>query len=230
MGKGMFFKKDPLQKPKWEKLHNKNYHPSPEQIIERVTNAKKKNIWLFDDWSKILQMKLDVKNKIVLEIGCGGGWYLVQMLYRGASKVIGFEISQSVINKAKAVFNALNLDNYELYEVDERYLSVLPAKSVDIIFEITVFQHVSEEVTRNYLITSKSLLKDEGLFICQFLMNDTNPIKQPYTKDKEGIVYYANNEVVKMVKDCGLTIFKYSDYDWRDDNNSYWRLYALKTN
>ena len=68
----MLFKKDPPQKSKWDKLHSKDYHPLIPQIIQRITEAKEKNSWLFDEWSKILQMQIDVKDKTVVEIGCGG--------------------------------------------------------------------------------------------------------------------------------------------------------------
>jgi cyclopropane fatty-acyl-phospholipid synthase-like methyltransferase len=223
----LLFRDQLLQKSKWEKLHENSYHPSVEGAIARIIDAKKKDIWLFDEWSNMLQMELNVQDKTVLEIGCGGGWYLAQMLYRGASKVIGFEISLSILNKVKTTFNTLNLTGYELYEVNEQYLKVLPEKSVDIIFEITVFQHIAEKVTRNYLKASKSVLKGDGVFLCQFLMNDKNPLKRPYSTS-EGIVYYSHAQVVKMIDDCGLTIQTYSDYAWRGQDNSYWRLYALK--
>jgi len=149
------------------------------------------------------------------------------MLYRGAKNVIGFEISKSIIDKAIQALDSLNFSNYEFHEADEEFLNKLEPKSVDIIFEITVFQHISEEATKNYLITSKKVLKDNGLFLCQFLMNEINPIKHPYAKNKEGTVYYSHKEIENLVNDCGLHIEKYLNYNWKDENNSFWRLYIF---
>jgi cyclopropane fatty-acyl-phospholipid synthase-like methyltransferase len=108
-------------------------------------------------------------------------------------------------------------------------LDVLPAKSVDVILEITVFQHISEEATKNYFRTSRRVLKDLGLFICQFLMNDTNPLKDPYNPN-EGTVYYTHKEVTRLVEDNGLRAYKFGDWKWTDGKGSYWRLYVITPN
>ena len=223
-----FNSKDEFQKKKWDLLHKKDYHPSVKESVKRITDHKNQNIWLFDEWSKILEIDINVENKTILEIGFGGGWYLAQMLFRNASKVIGFEITEEIINKAKEVFQSLNLKNYEFFEVHEEFLNILDKNSVDIIFENTVFQHISEEITKNYLLSSKNVLKNDGIILCQFLMNDDDTIKTPYTKNKEGIVYYSHKEILKLVDECNLRIEKYGDFEWKDERNSYWRLYIIK--
>jgi len=223
-----FNSKDELQKNKWDLLHKKDYHPSIEESINRIIKHKNQNIWIFDEWSKILGIDITVQNKTILEIGFGGGWYLAQMLFRGASKVIGFEITKIIINKTKQIFESLNLKNYEFYEVNDDYLKIIPENKIDIIFENTVFQHISEEATKNYLLTSKNILKNNGIILCQFLMNDSNPKKDSYVKHKEGIVYYSHYEILKLVDECNLRIKKYGDFEWRDEHNSYWRLYLIQ--
>ena len=225
----IFFKpKDISQKKKWDLLHKKDYHPSVKEGVTRIIEHKNQNSWIFDEWSKILGIDIDVENKTILEIGFGGGWYLAQMLFRNASKVIGFEITENIINKAKVIFKLLDLKHYEFFEVQEEFLNILDKNSVDIIFEITVFQHISEEVTKNYLLSSKNVLKNDGIILFQFLMNDDAPIKNPYAKNKEGIVYYSHKEILKLVDECNLRIEKYDDYRWKDEHNSYWRLYLIK--
>ena len=93
----------------------------------------------------------------------------------------------------------------------------MPEKSLDIIFENTVFQHIPESITKNYLLTSNEILKDNGIILCQFLMNDEKPIKKPFTKNKEGIVYYSHNEVLTLDNDCNLKIEKFGNFEWRDE-------------
>lgn len=220
--------RDEFQKKKWESLHKKNYHPSIEDSVKRIIDNKNQNIYLFDEMGKMLGININVENKTILEIGFGGGWYLAQMLFRNASKVIGFEITEAIITKAKKIFQSLNLKNYEFFEVHEEFLNILDKNSIDIIFETTVFQHISEKSTKNYLLSSKNVLKNDGIILCQFLMNDVHPIKRSYTRDSQGIVYYSHKEILKLVDECNLRIEKYSDYEWRDEHNGYWRLYIIK--
>lgn len=224
----LFKKIDPLQTEKWEKLHREGYHPSVEESLKQVDYLPEGKGWIFEDWGRRLQMNLDVKGKTVLEIGFGGGWYLAQILQHGANRVIGFEVSQIAIDKTRELLGILHLGNNELYKVDKYYLEVLPPKSVDIVFEHTVFQHITEEATRKYLKTATNALKHDGILIAQFLMNDKLYMKDPYAEGKEGSVYYSDNEVVRMVKDCGYAILKHADHSWSDQNGSYWRYYVLR--
>lgn len=74
-------KRDPLQKRKWEKLHMRGYHPSVEEIVRRINETREKRAWLSDALSDIVQMRIDFKDKVIVEIGCGGGWYLAETIY-----------------------------------------------------------------------------------------------------------------------------------------------------
>lgn len=225
----LFRKSDPLQKDKWEALHRNGYHPSVNEAMKLIDVYPEGKGWIFEDWGKRLQMELDVTGKTILEIGFGGGWYLAQILRHGAQKVVGFEVSQTAIDKATALLDTLNLKNYELHKVDDRYLDVMPQRSVDIIFQVTVFQHITEEATRNYLRSAVKVLKDSGIFISQYLMNERMKFKDPYGGGrKEGIVYYSSDEVVDMLHSCGYTILNQAEHEWTDKNNSYWRYYVLK--
>lgn len=224
-----FRKVDPLQRDKWETLHKEGYHPSVEEASRLVNVYPEGQGWIFEDWSRRLQMDIDVRGKSVIEIGFGGGWYLAQILQHGAAKVIGFEASQTAIDKTHALMDSLHLKNYELFRVDERYFDILPTDSVDIIFQVTVFQHITEEATRNYLKSGARTLKEDGYFINQFLLNEHMIHKDPYAKGKkEGIVYYSNREVLDMLSECGYDMLKHADHTWTDENKSYWRYYVAQ--
>jgi cyclopropane fatty-acyl-phospholipid synthase-like methyltransferase len=225
----LFKKPDPLQRDKWENLHKHGYHPSVQEAKRLVEIYPEGQGWIFEDWSRRLKMDIPVKDKTVLEIGFGGGWYLAQLLQHGAAKVIGFEASQVAIEKTRELLEDLNLHSYELHRVTESYLGVLPADSVDVIFQVTVFQHITEEATRNYLRSGIAALKEDGLFINQFLLNDHMVMKDPYAKGKkEGIVYYSEKEVLEMIDQCGYDVITHADHTWTDENKSYWRYYVTK--
>lgn len=50
--------------------------------------------------SKIVDELIEVKNKVVLDLGCGGGRYALSV-YQRAKKVIGIDISEKMIKIAK---------------------------------------------------------------------------------------------------------------------------------
>lgn len=223
----LFKKADPLQKEKWETLHQKGYHPDLQGALKNVANYPEGKGWIFEDWGRRLEMPhlVNVEGKIVLEIGFGGGWYLAQLMQHGA-RVIGFEVSSTAMDKAIQLFQHLDLRNYQLFIVDDRYLSILPEKSVDVVFEHTVFQHITEDTTRGYLTSANKIMKEDGMFIAQFLMNENMVVKNPYAKS-EGVVYYSHTEVVNLVEKSGFEIVKFVNHEWTDKNNSYWRYYVL---
>lgn len=59
---------------------------------------------------------LRVTKKKVLDVGCGTGLIIYEMLKDGAADITGVDISESMINLAKIKFN--NLDNVRLIVVD----------------------------------------------------------------------------------------------------------------
>ncbi len=223
----MLFKKDNFQKSKWRKIQKKNYHPSIDKIIERINGHKSKNEWLIKEWENFLKIKIPVKDKTVLEIGCGGGWYLAQMLDLGAKKVIGIEIEESIIEKSEEVFKRLELQNYEFHMIDENFFNFLPSRSVDMVIEITVFQHILEEITLRYMKETSKILKKDGMMLSQFLLNDSNPVKKSSWR-KEGHMVYSHNEVLEIAKESDLEVIRYGDYEWTDGRGSLWRVYLFK--
>lgn len=215
-----------LDKAKWDALHAQNYHPNVAGIIERIEkNRSGETPSLFSQWEGILNTKLPVKDKVVLEIGHGGGWYLAQQLQQGAKFVIGLEINDVINNKTKQVFNHFGINEYKLYEVDDTCFDCVKEK-VDIIFSITVFQHIHMDLTENYFATAHKILNKNGYIVCQFYMNDVTQVKQPDVG--EGNVCYSKNELNVMFKNYNFEVKNYGESRWDGCANGYWSIYLLK--
>jgi len=221
---------DPFQKKKWAQLHQNNYHPPVDEIVKRITDMKTKKQSIVNDWQKVLGEYVDVKDKSILEIGFGGGWFLAQMLYDGAKNTIGIEIENTIISRAIQAFEKLGLKNYQFYEIDDnKFLQQIPSKSIDIMYEAAVFQHTLKDITEKYMMETSRLLRPNGIALYQFLINNSKPIKQPSSK-KEGIMYYSHEEIKGMIQKANLKIYKYGDYEQFDDGYRNWRLYMIQTN
>lgn len=82
----------------------------------------------------------DVREKIVLDLGCGSGENIVPLARRGA-QVIGIDISPDLIDIARARLE-LTGTKAEL-RVESAYQTGLPDRSVDVIFMIALVHHLN---------------------------------------------------------------------------------------
>lgn len=57
------------------------------------------------EWPVLQALLPDVKNKHILDLGCGFGWHCRYMREQGASSVIGVDISEKMIKKADEMTN-----------------------------------------------------------------------------------------------------------------------------
>lgn len=98
-------------------------------------------------------------NKDLLDIGCGEG-YGSYFLSSVAKKVVGIDYDQEIINYAK---NKYHKDNLIFYALDVKELGSLNNR-FDIICAFQIIEHIQN--TKLFLEYIKSLLHDDGIFIC----------------------------------------------------------------
>ena len=94
----------------------------------------------------------DLKGKSVLDIGCNGGFYSIQMKRRGAARVLGIDSDEQFLNQARFAARVMgtdiefrNLSVYQLGELNEKFDIVLflgvlyhlrhPLLALDLIYE-----------------------------------------------------------------------------------------------
>lgn len=62
------------------------------------------------EWSTLEKLLPDFKNKRVLDLGCGFGWHCLYAISKGANSVVGVDISENMINEAKAKTTSENIE------------------------------------------------------------------------------------------------------------------------
>ena len=117
------------------------------------------------DWSKeIMQLVVNQigisKDKTVVEIGCGGG-YWTKKLCEHANHVHAIDIIPSLV---------ISCENYTYYENNDKQFncSCIESNSVDFIFSFGVFCHFSQQACEEYLIDFKRILKKGGSGILMY--------------------------------------------------------------
>ncbi|WP_252247648.1 class I SAM-dependent methyltransferase [Clostridium sp. ZS6] len=118
-----------------------------------------------------------LKNKIVLDAGCGAG-YGSNILAEYCSKVVGVDISTETINWCKE--NYTERANLEFIEAS---LADLPFEdgTFDCIVNLEVIEHVTKEIQEAFIKEARRILKPNGFLII------STPNKAEYT-DRTGYV------------------------------------------
>ena len=211
----------------WDRLHNRDYHPKVDGIMERIYLQKMgQSKSLFVRLGERLNHPINLKNKSVLEIGHGGGWYLAEALDAGAAKVSGLEISDEINKRAKCALEMLDYRNFSLFLGNGKDLLVLRNSRYDFIFSITVLQHMPTRITKKYLRDIANFLASDGMCVIQTLNSYGSSMKRLSGADLFSVAY-SKREFDKLILNCGLQIIEYAQEEYGSPQ-TYWGIYLLK--
>lgn len=157
-------------------------------------------------WGFLERYKPFTGQEIVLELGVGGG-AILKVLSEKVKEAAGIDISEVAINIAKEWIG--NKDNVYLKVTDN--LNDYPNGMFDLIFEVTVFQHMLKKYVIEYLHQSHDKLKSDGLVFFQFVDDPT------YSEiDKEGDENqssWTKEEIQEQFRKAGLEIVSLNTHD-----------------
>lgn len=151
----------------------------------------------------------DVRNKSVLEYGCGDGRNTILLAHRGAV-VIGIDISPELTDLARQrmEMNGVSAD----LRVVSAYETGLPDASVDVVFAIAIFHHLDLELARKEMLR---VLRPGGALILQEPLRDSKlvwalrrmvPYRNPYVSPFERPL--TTPELVALVKGLNRTNYR----------------------
>jgi len=101
----------------------------------------------------------DIKNKIILDIGCGNGWFELNILKRGAKKIIGIDKDK---NNLRIVGNNLKSNRFIGRKGDALNLP-LKGCSVDTVTIWEVIEHLPRNSEEVIFKEVKRVLKENGV-------------------------------------------------------------------
>ena len=136
----------------------------------------------------LFSMMPNLKDKTILDLGCGFGEHCKGFVERGAKKVIGIDISEKMLEIAKqenadSKITYINMPMENIFELTEKF---------DIVISSLAFHYVEDfaGVVKNVY----NLLNENGTFI----FSQENPLctchsgGQRWTKDENGNKLYLN--------------------------------------
>ncbi|MCL0036170.1 class I SAM-dependent methyltransferase [Dehalococcoidia bacterium] len=102
-----------------------------------------------------------VQDKVVLDVACGAGTGSKYLVSKGANKVVGVDISEDAIGKAKMWNERGNRTQFVLSDAES-----LPFLShfFDVVISFETIEHLKEP--ERFLLECKRVIKKGGIFIC----------------------------------------------------------------
>ncbi|MFJ8527179.1 class I SAM-dependent methyltransferase [Bacillus sp. NPDC094106] len=113
-------------------------------------------------WGEMIQSIIDVKNKKIIDIGCGGGIYTKELSFMGAKKVVGFDFSKEMLQAAEE--NCAAFSNISFVHGDAHHLPFVN-ETFDIVISRAVIHHLQD--IPKFLLEASRILKKDGMLILQ---------------------------------------------------------------
>lgn len=111
------------------------------------------------EWQQFQEMLPDFHHKTVLDLGCGYGWHSYYCASHGALSVLGIDLSQKMIDKARQINHHHNV----CYEVCDLLKYAYPSYSYDCVISNLVLHYI-EDLNDIYQKVYQTL-KEDGVFV-----------------------------------------------------------------
>ena len=161
-------------------------------------------------WDRVKSMVSPLDDKIVLDVGCGNGYYSFRMIGEGAKLVIGIDPSDLFMMQFRAITHFIN--PIQLYLLRLRLQDLPSNKSLfDTIFSMGVLYH--QKFHHRHLSKCAALLKPGGELVLETIIfpgmsNFINSGNQRYSQMRN-VWYLPNlNELMTWLKIAGFTEIK----------------------
>jgi tRNA (mo5U34)-methyltransferase len=151
----------------------------------------------------------DLRGRTVLDIGCNGGFYSIEMKRRGAARVLGIDIEDGYLRQARFAAQVLGVD------IEFLQLSVYDVAALQEHFDIVLFLGVLYHLRHPLLaldLIREHVVRD--LFVCQSLQRGS-PALAPVEKD------YPFSEAA-VFESPGFPRLAFIEHRYARDETNWW--------
>jgi ubiquinone/menaquinone biosynthesis C-methylase UbiE len=202
---------------KWERadLHKEVSQQYVEGEFLKRYNKKTLEHW-YSVYPAIIKEIGNIRDKKVIDIGCGNGSFTNALAQLGAERVIGIDISEEWINYCKKTFSIKNL---EFYLADASNLERFEPTSLDVAFLNFVLLHVPKKKKIEKIFSEVyRVLKIEG----DFIIGEVHPLALAVNSPIRTTVNFLYKDGSKY-----QTKVKLIDGTWIEFTNIFWSPQTL---
>ncbi len=151
------------------------------------------NLFLLARRKKALQLVGNVKDKKILDVGCGSGIFMIDFAKRGAY-VIGIDYSQKMIDIARKELKHYKIPSNQ-YKLVQANATELPFKdqSFDFILTTGLTDYLTDKQDQQFLEEASRVLKKNGTLIVSFPVE-----KSPFAFVRSGFGLHIRQKFFKL--------------------------------
>jgi len=181
-------------------LELKGVYTAPNHFLGDFPNVKWKHIQS--------AIPRDLRGATVLDIGCNGGFYSIQMKQRGATRVVGIDVDERYLSQARFAAETLALDiefeKRSVYDVDAI------AGQFDYVFFMGVFYHLRYPL----FALDKVIQKVAGRLVFQTMIRGSEE-----SRGAERNHHFWNKQVFQ---DPTFPCMYFIEHSYADDPTNWW--------
>ncbi|WP_447872681.1 class I SAM-dependent methyltransferase [Serratia fonticola] len=133
------------------------------------------------EWSTIRSILPDLQGKKVVDLGCGYGWFCRSAREQGAAQVLGMDLSEKMLGKAKEMTKDPAIE----YRQQDLEALQLPAASFDLVYS-SLTLHYIEDLSKLFATVYQALVSGgEFIFTAEHPIY-TAPKHQGWLVDEAG--------------------------------------------
>jgi tRNA (mo5U34)-methyltransferase len=186
-----------------EWFHNLNLHgvpTAPHHFLGDFPNIKWEHI------GKALPQ--DLTGATVLDIGCNGGFYSIQMKQRGAKRVLGIDVDDRYLNQARFAADTLGL------EIEFEKRSVYTVEEISGQFDYVLFMGVFYHLRYPLFALDTIIKKMAGKLVFQTMVRGSERIRR-WDEDYS----FRNQEIFR---DPDFPVMYFIEQSYANDPTNWW--------
>jgi ubiquinone/menaquinone biosynthesis C-methylase UbiE len=143
-----------------------------------------------------------VEGRTFLDVGCGNGMYSIELGKKGASRVVGIDISPVMLGRCEESARKEGLeDRVQFLQTD--LLEYKPDSSFDVSYGIGLFDYISDSLP--VLKRMRKVTTDKAIMAFPRLMTWRAPVRKVRLTMKGCPVYfYSKSKINQLMKDAGF--------------------------
>tara|TARA_B110000977_G_scaffold201862_1_gene299480 strand:- start:12685 stop:13749 length:1065 start_codon:yes stop_codon:yes gene_type:complete len=173
---------------------------------------------------KINNLKKIIKDKKIIDFGCGHGNFLIAAVMEGCSQGYGIDYGKESINFSNKIKNKLKLNNKLKFKVGSVYKTTIKSNSFDVAIQNGVFHHL-DTPTKAYKELHRVLKKGGYAW---FYTDGGGGIRDIIGDMSQKILKNVNIDY-KINKIRSLNLSYTKQYHMSDNTNAKYEHYDLKT-
>ena len=176
-----------------------------------------------DDKTIARYLRLEDKRRVAV-IGCGFGRETAVIAPK-VGHVWGIDVSPVILEKTAAYLDAKGITNFTPV-LAERWKEDLPA-DLDLVYSFIVFQHLTRDLVRDYVLNMPAKLGPQGEMVCQFADMTYGTSDAGLEHPHEPSVRWNREDIEALMRDAGLSLL-HLDRQIIPEHGDWWWAHCCK--